>query len=110
MASYRIGQLTQRIQIERDAVQSDGMGGQTKAAVVVASISAYVRPKSARELLAAQQVAATASVVFVIRWRGDLLASDRVVWQGVRYNITNPPNPDSRQPFLELEAERGVAS
>lgn len=108
--NYRMGQLTQRIAIERDVTQSDGTGGQEKTATTIANIYAYVRNKSTRELLAAQQVSATASVMFVVRWRGDVLPSDRIIWKGVRYNITNSPSPDSRQAFLEIEAERGVAS
>jgi len=108
--AYRIGQLTQRIAIERDVTQSDGAGGQEKTTSTVANMYAYVRNKSTRELLAAQQVSATASVMFVVRRRSDLLASDRIIWKGVRYNITNPMDLNSRDPFLEIEAERGVAS
>jgi SPP1 family predicted phage head-tail adaptor len=108
--AYRIGQLTQRIAIERDVTQSDGAGGQEKTATIIANIYAYVRNKSTRELLAAQQVSATASVIFVVRWRDDVLPSDRLVWKGVRYNITSPLDLNSRNPFLEIEAERGVAS
>lgn len=106
---YRAGQLNQRIQFERDEKISDGFGGHVKEPYIYASAWAYVRKKSARELLQAQQIAATESVIFVVRKRADVLPSDRIVWRGVRFNIHNPECLDSRNAFLEIEAERGVA-
>jgi SPP1 family predicted phage head-tail adaptor len=106
---YRIGELNQRIKIERDTPVGDGMGGQDKAPHVLLTLWAKVRNKSVRELLASQQIAAVATVVFVIRWRNDLKPSDRIIWKGIRYNIVGPLDSNNRQPFMEIEAVRGVA-
>ncbi|MES2182873.1 MAG: phage head closure protein [Pseudomonadota bacterium] len=106
---YRLGQLDQRIQFERDIKASDDMGGNTATPQIIATVWSYVRQKSTRELLQAHAVAATASKIFVIRFRADLLPSDRIIWRGVRYNIRMPFDENSSEAFLEIEAECGVA-
>lgn len=107
--SYRAGQLDQRIQFERDVMIPDGMGGYVREPRILTRVAAYVRQKSARELLQAPQITATASMIFVIRFRDDLLPSDRIVWRDVRYNIRTPFDHNAREAFIEVEAERGVA-
>ena len=106
---YRAGQLNQRIQLERDVTTTDDGGGKTTEPQVYASLWCYVREKSSRELIEAQGVASTASKIFVIRFRAGILASDRIIWRGDRYNIRTQPDPNAREAFLELEAEIGVA-
>lgn len=106
---YRLGQLTQRIDFEMDVKTPDGGGGNTNIPTVFASCWAYVREKSAREIVQGQAIAAVASKIFVVRWRDDVHAGHRIIWRGARYNIRTEPDPNSRELFLEVEAEFGVA-
>jgi len=110
--AYRTGQLTQRITLERDIRVSDGMGGSTVSPIAFARVYAYYRKKSLKETLQGQQIQATGSGIFVIRNRKDLLPSDRIVLvsSGQRFNIRGLPPYDSRETFIEIEVEHGVAN
>jgi len=108
--AYRIGQLTRRIRIERDARTKDDLGGLTTGAWIVASVYAMYRNKSTRELLQAQQVQSTGAGVFVMRNRNDLLPRDRIIMGMQRFNIVGIPPYDPRAAFIEIDVESGVAN
>lgn len=47
------------------------------------------------------------NVIFVCRYRSDITAKNRVVCEGVAYNITAPPMELSRRRYLSIECESG---
>lgn len=59
----------------------------TVAPKTVATVRAAVRGVSSREFLSAERLAAEERVTFNIRWRGDLLPTDRVVCRGRTFNV-----------------------
>jgi SPP1 family predicted phage head-tail adaptor len=103
------GELHQRITIMRDTHASDGCGGSLVTPVAFATLWAKAIPMSGRERSEQGRLAAVGAYVFVIRWRTDLLASDYVLWQGVRFNIRSLPSGGGRTMYLEIDAERGTA-
>lgn len=105
---YRIGELDQRIAIQRETVTPDGMGGGESALSTVATTWAHVRPKTGKEGGAFDGVRATAVYLFVIRNRKDLKDDDRIVWDGDTYNIRYIAKRGGRNMFLQIEAERGA--
>lgn len=109
MINYRVGELDQRITIKREQLASDSMGGSEVALVDVGDMWCHVRFKSGRETQDADRLAAETRYIFVIRWRGDLLANDRIVWSGSSYNIRAINQMGGRKLYLELEADGGVA-
>lgn len=106
---YDVGELDQRVPIKRQTRVSDNMGGYTTTDTTVATVWAHVRPKRGREQGIHDKVEAPALYVFVIRYRSDILDSDRITWNGADYNIRAILTRGGRKMFLEIEAERGVA-
>ena len=106
---YRIGQLTQRATIYKKTKTPNGSGGFNSAREDTATVWAYVRQLSAREAQQAQKLTASATCVFVIRNRPDIYESYYIEHKGIHYNIRAIPPRDTRDLFMEIHAERGVA-
>lgn len=109
MPVYRAGELDQRIEIKREALTPDGMGGDDLALNTLVTTWAHVRPLGGSEREDWQQLSAQHAYLFVIRLRTDLQADDRIVWDGDEYNIRAIKGRGGRAMYLEIEAERGVA-
>ena len=110
MSNYRIGELDQKINIQREVRIPDDMGGHTLNLENIAVCQwAHVRPMSGSEAERFDKLNPVATELFVIRWRGDLQEDDRVIWEGVEYNIRYIKNAGGRKLYLEFFAERGVA-
>lgn len=106
---WHIGELDQRITIQRETLDDDGMGGQTVALSTVATVWAKVIARAGRERTQAGRLDAENSYTFVIRLRRDVRESDRILWDGAQHNIRSVVRQGVREMYLELEAERGVA-
>ena len=100
-----------RIRFERATRSPDGAGGTRKVWAALdwrPEVWARVRAGGGGESFEGGRVNATATVVFRLRRRSDLTPLDRILWQGVAYNIRALlPAAGS---FMDIEAERGVAS
>ncbi|MFC5737461.1 head-tail adaptor protein [Sinirhodobacter huangdaonensis] len=105
------GSTQARIRFERATRSPDGAGGARRVWAALdrrPEVWARVRAGSGGESFEGGRVNATAMVVFRLRRRSDLTPLDRILWQGVAYNIrTLLPAAGS---FMEIEAERGVPS
>lgn len=104
------GKLDQRITIQRFAETADGAGGITTAWSDIMTVWANAKAKAGRESLLEGRMAATFVTVFTIRQLSELTDVDRIVWQGVTYNIRGILRESPRDQYLRVEAERGVAS
>ena len=110
MINYRPGELDQRITISREIRTNDDMGGEVITLTVIAScISAKVRQMSANESERFEKLNATATNLFVVRYRDDIREDDRIMWGGEEYNIRSIVKEGSRRLYTEYYAERGVA-
>lgn len=108
--TYRSGELDQLITIIRDAETDDGMGGKNISPQnVVEDLYAHVRPLSGSETKKFDKLNAAMTNLFVVRYRDDVLESDRILWCGDEYNIRSIPKKGIRALYLEIFAERGVA-
>lgn len=105
----RPGKLDQRITVQYETLSNDGYGGQTVALTDRVSLWANVAPLAGRELEYGQQLESSNYVVFTIRYREDILFSDRIIYNGEQYNIRAMPPPGTRKMYRTIEAERGVA-
>lgn len=76
-----------RVRIERKVVTSDGAGGDSTSYVLRVEVNASVIHARGREAFLAAQVVPTADIEFRIRWRSDVVETDRVVYDGKNYNI-----------------------
>lgn len=105
------GNLDQPITLQRFTRTADGGGGFTEAWANFAtdpSPWANVKAKAGREVLVEGQTAATFVVVFTIYNRSDVTELDRILWNGVAYNIRGILREGERDLMLKIEAERGV--
>ena len=69
-----------------------------------AAVRAKVVEQSGREFLSAAQIVSTRRATFTIRWRTDLLPTDRIQWDGATWNIVGRREIGRRE-ALELMAE-----
>lgn len=109
--NYRAGELDQRITFQERSKVPDGLGGSVDTWVDITTLSsiwAHVRPKSGREVTEYDRVNAETNYVFAMRYRGDLLESYRIMWDGEPFNIKAIPKPKSRALYMEIEGQRGV--
>lgn len=107
---FNPGELDHLITIQRESLASDGMGGQdVTLSNVVADLWCKKRVLSGKESERYDQLNATSMCAFVIRYRSDLRADDRIISDGASYNIRHIPPVTSRSPYMVIEAEEGVA-
>jgi SPP1 family predicted phage head-tail adaptor len=101
-----IGELRERIRIDTpSAITRDSIGGIVEGWTVLATVWAKVAPMSAGEQYRRQQIQASASWRVTIRYRSDVKAQNRVVWQGRTFEVKGVTSPDLHKRFLELACE-----
>lgn len=103
------GPMDQRITIQRRVDARNAMGENAYTWQDVATVWARAEPLRGREWFAAAQMQATADVRFTIRYRADLDATMRVLWQGQPHDIVAPPiDVAAARETLELMCLQGV--
>lgn len=108
-----IGKMDQKVTLQRLVRTPDGAGGTTTSWHDFASnarVWAEVQAKAGRETMTEGRMSATFTVLFLIYNRDDVTETDRIVWQGVTYNIRGIRRETGRAMRLVIEAERGVAA
>lgn len=101
----RIGGLDRRIELQHRSLSRDPQGQQIESYATYATVWARRRDLSTREWFLAQQVNAEATVEFSIRYRTDVLITDRVVADAMNYNIRQiADHADARREFVTLIA------
>lgn len=108
----RIGELDERIELQKEVFTADGIGGQTREWVKQDTVWAHVRALSGRERMHSDFLASEGGYRVVIRNRSDMdvSANWRVVWRGRTMNIRFPQYNGPRDLYLILDAEAGVAT
>lgn len=83
------GRLDRRIELRHVSKSLDTASGQTVESwpTAYATVWASKRDVRAREYFSAQQVNAEITTVFQIRYRSDVVATDRILCDGLSYNI-----------------------
>ncbi len=100
------GELSERVILQRRVVVQDAYGQATITWTAIATVWARVRAVSGREFFAAAQVQQEQTVKVLIRYRTDLDATCRLVWQGRSHDITGVI-PIGRE-WTELMCLQGV--
>lgn len=81
------GKLDRRISIERALVTIDAAGGEERDWYTHATVWAEVLPVSDGERWRAQEVAASVTTRFRIRWGAGVEVTDRIAYDGRVYEI-----------------------
>ncbi|MFA5897937.1 MAG: phage head closure protein [Hyphomicrobium sp.] len=85
------GKLDRRISIERASTAQDDTGQEIETWLPVATVWASWRRASARETLAAAEIAAEVTDVFDIRWSylvAEINPKDQIIFDGRTYDIS----------------------
>lgn len=86
------GRMRERITIRRQANVKNARGGLTRSWTTLAdNLSAEVVSIDGREAVIGQVLQGLSTYQITIRYRGDLKASDQVLWNGLELNIIAPP-------------------
>lgn len=101
-----IGDLRCRVTIQRQERVSDGRGGWRTEWVDAGSCWAAISALRPYERILAQQTQAAATHQVVIRYRTDLTAAMRLVYNGRYLYLQGPPvDPDGRRRWLQILCE-----
>jgi SPP1 family predicted phage head-tail adaptor len=105
-----VGEMTERILIERAATSDDGHGGQdvTWSAVYPQGIWAKVRSVRGREQELHGRVASVETFVITVRFGVDVDELDRIVWRGKTMNVRSAADREGTREWWTLECEAGV--
>ena len=104
-----IGVLKHRISIEESIETPDGGGGFTTVWQKISDdpdIFAAVDPLSSSEQLRFQKLSFTATHRFTIRYREDVTAGQRLIFDGNAYNIVSLTATDANKRFLSIVEEK----
>jgi SPP1 family predicted phage head-tail adaptor len=96
------GKLNTRIAIERDTLTYTS-GAETRTPATVIETWAAMQVLSGSEAWKAQAVTPGVSVRFLLRYRTDILASDRVLVRSKRYEIKAVLPDEAKRESLTLE-------
>lgn len=104
------GAMDQPITIERRTSTRSAVGGFVDTWETLQSAWASVKAKAGREGMDDGRANATFFVVFTIYTIDGLTDADRIIWNGVTYNIRGILAEGAQRLTTRVEAERGVAS
>lgn len=104
------GMLREPIEIQQQSI-SVGVGGARDISYTKrADVRGMVKPLSGSERLYADRLDATTRYRVVIRYRSDIVESDRLIIRSKAYQIRFINNLEFRDKFLELDLDGGVAT
>lgn len=86
----RAGALDRRVELmHRNLTRDATTGEQVVSYVTYATVWASKRDIRGREFFAAQQVNADVTTIWHLRYRSDVLVTDRIVEEGLPYSVTS---------------------
>lgn len=81
------GHLDRRIELQRRVLTQDAQGQQVQSFETYATVWAEKRDIAGREYFAAEAVQSQVTTRFRIRWRSDVLATDRIAYDAKSYDL-----------------------
>lgn len=84
-------------------------GTLTTTRTLVATVYAKTRPMSGKERNQSDQTEAAADYRFYIHQRSDFTEANILVWNSVDYNIVFIADNGAKEPYMYIDAKRGVA-
>jgi SPP1 family predicted phage head-tail adaptor len=104
----RAGDLRRRVTIQKRQSTQDGDGQRSETWTAVATVPAKIEPLGGRELLLAKAMGAESTHQVTMRYRADLDATMRIVYQGRIFNINNLNDPDARHEAVVAMCTEGA--
>lgn len=104
------GQLRHVVEVQQQRNVRDAEGGfMTEWFTIYPKIYAAVQPMSAREIFIASAGQSSATYRFIVRFKEDIMATQRLLYRNEFYNIEGViPDEDSGLEYLTLICSKGV--
>lgn len=103
-----LGEMRDRVTISRVTTVADAGGGQAETwATLYANIPAKVQPVRGHEQETQGRVQTVRTILVTVQYGYDITILDKLVWDGVDWNITHAENRDGSRRRLTLECEVG---
>lgn len=102
--TQRIGNMRERITLQRLERIPDGAGGSEETFVDVATVWARVEPVKSAEQFMAGGIQGIDDLLVHIRHRDDVNQLWRMIWRDRQLSITGIRNLDERRQFLTIDA------
>jgi SPP1 family predicted phage head-tail adaptor len=100
----RAGPLDRLVSLQHLVLTRNGTTGEeVESYAEYDQVWAGKRDLRGREFFAAQQVNADTTTIWQIRYRSDVVATDRLVADGISYSLAGPPSEIGRRDGLELQ-------
>ena len=103
------GKLIHNVELFHKVSTPDGLGGFTISWQSYATPKAFIKPLSGYERTQGDRFESGVNVRGFLRYRNDMRASDKLVFDGREFNIVAFWNMEYRNKFLELDLALGPA-
>lgn len=97
-----IGNLRERVNLQRAELVRDPDGGMMETWVTVATVFARLEPVKSQDEVIGGGIRATEAMLVHIRHREDVATDWRVQWQDRAYDVDGIRNLDERRQYLTL--------
>lgn len=113
-----VGKLRQKIKIQTQTRTADGGGSEKVAFATSVTVFGHIEPRGGQERLFGDQLEERITHIITIRYRRDVSHKNRLVYEyfvkGTKYtrifNVKRVLNRDSKDRFLDIMCEEGVAT
>lgn len=118
MRNPTLGKMRQKLKLQTPTRSDDGGGSGAITWTTAATIFGHIQPRSGNERFFGEQLEERVSHIITIRHRRDVTNKNKLVYehyvQGIKYtrtfNVQRTMNRDSRNRFLDILCEEGVAT
>lgn len=103
--------LDQYVEVQREVATADDQGGAAVATAFYCDFWAEVKPIKGQERLDQGQLRTPSTYLFTLRYdelTATITTADRILWDGVEYNIRDIQNRGARVRFFQIVGESGV--
>jgi SPP1 family predicted phage head-tail adaptor len=102
--------FSEYVEVETPTESADGFGGYTDAWANKAYLWCKVDDTGGSESLTNGRLETDTSAVFVTQFRSDISTLDRLILDGVTFNIRRVENVERKSRYLRLYGESGVTT
>mgnify|MGYP000040090455 CR=1 FL=1 len=102
--------FTEYVEVETKTETADGYGGYDTVWANKTFLWCKVEDKSGGEPFTNGRLETTTSTEFTTQYRDDITTLDRLILDGITYNITRVVNLDRKSRYLKVYGDSGVAS
>ena len=102
--------LKEPVDLQSLSLVADGYGGQDKTWTSEGTLWCMMKQTSGSEGAEAGRLEARTTVKFTTHYRSDVSATNRLVYNGVNYNIRSVENIDFGDIWMDIVAESGTPS